>query len=371
MTSTNASSAASFFFGMLPSAATAGLVFTSVIAAQTPTAVSPYDRDRLEGSSSTVYPLGRAHARVQQLLGDLPSRPLTWHGHSYRRDAIATRGVVGAFRSELSVLVSQSPRTPGTASSTFADNAGTPQTVLAQTWVSLPQTDRPGMDPAPTFELQIPWSAPYSWPGAGVLCLETIVHGNDVGGSPDRNFSVYIDAHDLSRSTSRQPGFRFGSGCPAQGRTTACYSNLELVRSVTSLDLDVSLRGGVPTGGSNSAVAVLMLGTTLTNWGWPSRPECTIYVAPLAAEILGATDSNGSLDTTLVGVGGGLVGHGLLAQVMTVDAGTASAALSDASRLTVPTPPPSQILHARIANGDDANAATGTVSFSVPVLALH
>jgi len=351
-------------------AAALALALAPAVLAQTPTAVSPYDRDRLEGSSSTVYPLGRAHARVQHLVADLPAQPMTWHGHAYRRDAITVRGIVGAFRSQLSVLASLSPRTPSTASSTFADNAGTPQTLLGQTWVSLPQTDRPPSDPAPLFELRIPWSTPYTFAGAGVLCLETVVHGNDVGGTPDRNFSVYIDAHDLSRTSSRQPGFRFGAGCPAQGSTATSYAALELVRTTTSLDLEVSVRGGVPTTGSSSALAVLMLGATLTNWTWPARPECTIYVAPLTGQVLGSTDAAGSLDATLRAVGGAPVGQTLLAQVLCLDSATASASLSDATRLTMAAPPVSQLMHARIANGDDANALTGTVSYSVPVVQL-
>ncbi|MEZ5965940.1 MAG: hypothetical protein R3F56_19045 [Planctomycetota bacterium] len=360
----------SAFSSTLELAAAAAFALAPFAAAQTPTAVSPYDRDRLEGSASTVYPLGRAHARVQQLLDDLPTQPRTWQGHAYRRDAITVRGLVSAFRSELSVLVSLSPRTAANASSTFADNTGTAQTVLAQTWVSFPQTDRPALDPAPTFELQIPWSTPYAWQGAGTLCLETLVHGNDVGGTADRNFSVYIDAHDLSRSSSRQPGFRFGSGCAAQGSTTASYSSFELVRTATRMDLDVGLRYGVPTGGSTGGLAVLMLGTTPVTWSWPSRPTCTIYTAPLTTEILGPTDASGHLDTTLTGVGFAPAGHSLLAQVLTLDGTSGNAALTDASRLSIPTPPQSTLLHARIANGDDQNAATGTVSYSVPVVAL-
>lgn len=365
MTSTTSTYRSSFL-----STATIVLALTSAARAQTSTAVSPYERDRLEGSSSTVYPLGRAHARVQQLLGDLPTQAMTLRGHAYRRDAITVRGIVGAFRSELTVLASLSPRTPSTASTTFADNAGTPQTLLSQTWVSFPQTDRPAVDPAPTFELRIPWATPHAWAGAGVLCLETVVHSNDVGGNFDRNFSVYIDAHDLSRTTSRQPGFRFGSGCPSQGSTTNSYATLELVRTGTSLDVETSVRAGVPTTGSGAALAIMMLGTTLTNWAWPSRPECTIYVAPLATEVLGNTDASGSLDVTLRGVGHAPTGRSVLAQVLTLQATSGIAALSDVSRLTIPTLPQGQLLHARIANGDDANAATGTVSYSVPVVEL-
>src|SRR5688572_2313482 len=342
-----------------------GLALATSAPAWAQVVVSPSDRDRLEGSASTVYPLGRAHARVQQLLGDLPVQTMTFQGHAYRRDAITVRGIVGAFRSQISVLASMSPRTPATASATFGDNQGTPQTLLAQSWVSFPQTDRPAVDPAPTFELRIPWSTPLAWGGQGTLCLETLVHSNDVGGLPDRNFSVYQDAHDLSRTSSRQPGFRFGQGCSAQGSTTRAYANLELVRTSTSLDLEVSARAGVPTTASGPAVAVLLLGTTPVSWPWPNRPECTFYTSPLVAEMLGENDAAGGLDVTRRGLGYALAGRSLLAQVMTVQPATGLGTLSDGSRLTIPTPPPSTLLHARIANGDDAGALTGTVSYSV------
>src|SRR5690606_18231742 len=176
-------------------------------------AVSPADRVFFEGSTSTIYPLGRARARVQQLIGDMPAQTVTIVGHAYRRDATNVRGVVNAFRSEISVIVSISPRTPSNASSTFADNHGTPVAVLNRSWVNFPQTDRPTSEPAPTFELRIPWTTPFPYAGTGTLCLETVVHGNDVGGQPDRNFSVFQDGHDLSRTSSRQPGYRFGLGC--------------------------------------------------------------------------------------------------------------------------------------------------------------
>ncbi len=332
--------------------------------------VSPYERVNLEGSSSTIYPLGRAHMRLQQLIGDLPTQAMTFQGHAYRRDATTVRGIVNAFRSQISVLASPSPRTTTTASTTFADNQSNPQTLLNQAWISFPQTDRPTGDVASTFELRIPWTTPLSWSGQGVLCLETLVHSNDVNGLPDRNFSVYQDAHDLSRTSSRQPGYRYGQGCAPQGSTTRAYASLDLVRTTTGLDLEISSRAGVPTDANGPALAVLMLGITSANWSWPSRPECTVMLAPLATDILGINDAAGSLDVTRRGVGGGLAGRTVLAQVFTLQPTTGASSISDGTRLVIPTLPPSQLLHVRIANGDDHNALTGTVSYSVPVVEL-
>jgi hypothetical protein len=345
----------------------AGTQFHTQLAAQA--MVSPADRVRLEGSSSTVYPLGRARTRLQQLIGDIPVAA-TFQGHAYRRDATTVRGIVGAFRSQITVNASTSPRTPTTASTTFADNQGTPQTLLSQAWISFPQTDRPTGDVASSFELRIPYATPLSWSGTGVLCLETIVHSNDVGGLSDRNFSVYQDSHDLSRTNSRQPGYRYGQGCALEGATTRANAGLDLVRTTSSLDLEVSSRAGAPTDANGPGFAALMLGVTPISWPWPARPECTAMLSPLAIEILGTNDVAGGLDVTRRGLGSAPGGRTLLAQVLTLQPATGAATLSDGTRLVVPALPPTQLLHVRIANGDDHTAATGTVSFSVPVTEL-
>ena len=138
---------------VLPVLIFASLTLADPLASQA--TVSPADRVTLEGSSSTSYPLGRASMRLQQLLADLPTRVMTLQGHAYRRDAATVRGTVAAFRAQVSVLASVSPRTPDTASSTFATNHGAQiHTALAPTWISFPQTDRPPVDPAASFELR-------------------------------------------------------------------------------------------------------------------------------------------------------------------------------------------------------------------------
>ncbi len=333
--------------------------------------ISPADRAGLEGSSSTSYPLGRASMRLQQLIGDLPARSSTLQGHAYRRDAITVRGVVAGFRAQVSVLASISPRTPDTASATFADNHGAQvHSALTSTWLSFPATDRPPVEPAASFELRVPWAAPMPWAGNGVLCLETVVHGNDVGGQTNRNFTSYQDAHELALTTSRQPGFRFGDGCAFPGVTAKAYASFDLARTTTGIHVEVAVRNGAPTDGNGQGFNVLMLGPGVTPWAWPPRPECTVFVPPVATDMLGVSDSRGQLDVTLANYGTLPPGRILYGQVLSLHPVSGLGALTDVSRLTAPGSLPSRIQHARIANADDASALTGTVSFAVPVTEL-
>ena len=351
---------------LFPVLTLASISFALPLASQV--TVSPADRVTLEGSSSTSYPLGRASMRLQQLLADLPTRVLTLQGHAYRRDAVTVRGTVAAFRAQISVLASVSPRTPDTASSTFAANHGTQiHTALASTWISFPQTDRPPVDPASTFELRIPWAAPMPWSGNGVLCLETVVHGNDVGGQLNRNFTSYQDAHELTTNSSRQPGFRFGDGCAFPTTTAKAYASFELVRTGAGIDLEASIRNGAPTDTNGPSLNVLMLGLAAAPWAWPLRTECTVYVPPIASDLLGQSDVRGQLDVVRTNFGDMPPGRVVFAQVLSLQPSTALGALTDASRLTSPGVVPATIPHVRIANADDALALTGTVSASVPV----
>lgn len=354
---------------VLPVLIFASLTLADPLASQA--TVSPADRVTLEGSSSTSYPLGRASMRLQQLLADLPTRVMTLQGHAYRRDAATVRGTVAAFRAQVSVLASVSPRTPDTASSTFATNHGAQiHTALAPTWISFPQTDRPPVDPAASFELRIPWTAPMPWSGNGVLCLETVVHGNDVGGQQNRNFTSYQDAHELATTSSRQPGFRFGDGCAFPATTAKAYASFDLVRTTTGIDLEAAIRNGAPTDANGPSLNVLMLGLAASPWAWPLRTECTVYVPPLASDLLGQSDVRGQLDVVRRNFGDLPPGRVVFAQVLSLQPSTALGALTDASRLTSPGVVPATIAHARIAHADDALALTGTVSLAVPVTEL-
>ena len=118
-------------------------------AQQTGTAVSPVARARLEGSASTLYPLGRAKGRFQQLFADLPAQLIK--GHAYRRDALSSRGQIAAFQSETAISMSTAALAPAQASKTFRDNAGqSPTSVLGRTKMAFPATSKPtGLAPAP------------------------------------------------------------------------------------------------------------------------------------------------------------------------------------------------------------------------------
>jgi hypothetical protein len=332
-------------------------------------AVSPSDRSTLEGSSSTSYPLGRAQCRLQQVIGDLPSQAATLRGHAYRRDAITVTNAVDGFRAEVTVLGSLSPRTPATASTTFAENHGTPLvTLVPRTWISFPATTRPLIDPAPDFALRLPYATPFAWPGAGVLCLETVVHDNEVRGTRGVNFSVYEDAHQLSSGTdASQPGYRFGSGCPVEGSTTEAYANTSFELNGGVLTLEVSSRYGAPTDVNGSGLSSLLIGLNPMDWAWPLRPVCHAYVPPLAVVPLpGINDARGHLDAQLA-AGPLPTGSVIFAQVMSVHATTLRGSLSDGSRLTVPPPGPGVIRAARVGHDTDATSPTGSRSFLVPV----
>ena len=264
-----------------------------------PQGVSPEDRTSLEGSTSTSYPLGRFNARVQQLHADLPPGLTQIRGHAYRRDAALVRGPVPGFKVELEISLSSSPRQPNSASRTFAENRGTsPTVVLPRTVVSFPSTERPSADPAPSFELEIPYDRPFLRPpGGGALCLETVVFGNLRPSGPDSNFQVYQDAHQLfADRRSVQPGFRFGQGCAPPNSTAAGFANFEITRWGTTLDLEISARNGIPDDGTQMAWSFLMLSATPFNGPWQFRPDCIQGTNIEIWTVLGQNDSKGQLD---------------------------------------------------------------------------
>ena len=206
-------------------------------------AVSPADRSALEGSSFTSFPLGRPNGRFQFLHQDLPAG-MTIHGHAFRRDAAQLRGAVDGFAAELEVTLSMSPRTPGTASATFSDNVGpSPTVVLPRTTIVFPATNRPALDPAPTFDLVVPYALPFVLPQAGgTLCVDTVMHANISTAGVDRSLSVYLDSHELSTTTNEQPGFRTGGGCAPLGSVTVRPTRATARRSATSHSVRASNR---------------------------------------------------------------------------------------------------------------------------------
>lgn len=342
-------------------AATAAMTLVPFAAAQ---AVSPADRSALEGSSFSHYPLGRFDMRFQQLHADLPGGTVI-SGHAYRRDAVQQTGTIAAFATDLQVELSISPRTPATASTTFASNAGSsPVAVLPRTVLAFAATSRPALDPSPTFDLVVPYSLPFVLPAqGGVLCVDTLVFGNTTASGNDRNFSVYLDAHEgRTDGRAEQPGFRFGQGCAAPGRTANAYATLGLWHLGSSMQLDLALRNGVPQG-----QPMLTIGLNQTNMPWPSRPGCTLLgSAELWLAPTGSNDANGSFDGSLA-----LpllpAGYRMFCQTGSIDLGTGGLAIGDASSLMTQPAAPASLPAVRIANASDHTAATGTVSPVVTV----
>ncbi|MEM7204883.1 MAG: hypothetical protein AAF628_31800 [Planctomycetota bacterium] len=346
----------------------AGTLLAGTLAAQP--VVSPADRVGLEGSSTTSYPLGRFNCRLQQLHADLPQAGMTVAGHAYRRDAISTRGAVESYRVELSVALSAAPLTPETASRTFAQNAGaTPVVVLPRTWIDFPATQRPSIDPAPLFELRIPYATTYAWAGgaAATLCMDTTVCGNDGPNGPNANFTAYEDAHELhDDGTAEQPGYRYGNGCPAPGSSRAATATFELRHLPTGMELEIKARDGVASTPATPAVSALLIGFGAQSVSWPIRPTCTLLTEIVAAGVLnGANDDQGDW-TGIVQAMRLPVGMDLYLQIASGHP-LGGATLSDASHVQIPPlgqVPPAAV---RIAHGSDRASASGTVSATVPV----
>ena len=184
--------------------------------------VSPGDRTDLEGSSFTHLPLGRASARMQTLHLDLPGGTVIL-GHAYRRDAAGLYGAVAPFVSEMEITLSMSPNVPTQAATNFAQNVGgNPIVVLPRTPIAFPGTSRPPVDPAPSFDLVVPYVTPFVVPAAGgTVCVDIEIFGNVTAAGIDHNISVYLDGHrNHQNGDAEQPGYRYGTGCAAPGNTS-------------------------------------------------------------------------------------------------------------------------------------------------------
>lgn len=334
-------------------------------------AVSPADRADLEGSSFTHFPIGRASARMQTLHADVPGGTLL-SGHAYRRDAVQVRGVVDGFVSDLQVTLSMSPNAPTQASSTFANNVGANATVvLPRTLVTFPPTSRPPLDPSGAFDLTIPYAVPFLVPPqGGTLCVDVEVFGSQSAAGIDQNLSVYLDAHQHhSDGRAEQPGFRTGDGCPAPGASSDCYATLTLWRRPTGSDIDVAIRNGVPDGGNGTSLAVLTIGLGVDGTPIPWRTDCPFWSsAEIWAVLPGHCDTAGDYDGNLPGLPLLPPGLRLWFQAGTFDVATGALAASDASTLVTPPPGTLPIPVSRIANSTNQAAATGTVSYAVPVM---
>ena len=347
----------------------AGLAAAAV--AQAPATVSPNDRATYEGSSFTHFPLGRANARMQTLHRDVPGGA-TLLGHAYRRDAIALRGPVDAFQCELEVRVSMSPLTPTTASTTFASNAGaTPVVVLPRQIVAFPSTQRPGLDPAPTFELQVPYQTPFVVPaGGGTVCIDVTVFGNQSPAGIDQNLSLYLDAHEhYTDGRGEQPGYRTLVGCAAPGSVTPSTATVSWWRLPTGGRLDVALRDGVADDGTGSTRAFVLLGQQPQATVWPALPGCGFWTSgDVWYALPGSLSATGSYDGSLQGLPQLPPGYRLWCQCGSVDLQTGDLAFTDVATFLTPPPGPLPSPTARIANSSNGAAPTGTVSYAVPVM---
>lgn len=351
----------------------AALAAASTLTAQLPLAVSPADRAQLEGSSFTHLPIGRASARMQTLHADVPPG-LVIGGHGYRRDAAGVRGTVDAFAVELQVTLSVSPNLPTRASTTFANNVGSnPVVVLPRQWVAFPATNRPALDPAPNFELAIPYVTPFQMPSTGgTLCVDIEVWGNQSAAGSNRNLSIYLDSHDLySDGRAEQPGFRFGSGCPAPGQTNQPTATPTLWLRQGLSQFDVALRGAGRDDGSGLLRAWFAVGALPANQPWPSNANCVLWGTADAWFVLpGTPDASGNLDASLTGLPALPPGYRLWCQAGSAHLGSGALAFSDGATLVTPGPGPVPMTVSRVANSTDRSSATGTVSYAVPVMAF-
>jgi hypothetical protein len=330
---------------------------------------SPADRAQLEGSNSTSFPLGRANMRLQTLHDDLGTAPRSIQGHGYRRDAENTHGALAEFKVDMAVSLSIAPVTAASPSSTFANNVGTPITVVPRHFVSFPATDRPAQAPAATSEFRIPYLMPFAYPsGGGTLCVDTIVYGNDGPNGINANFTAYMDAHEqFPDGRAIQPGYRYGQGCPAPGASTAATATFELRYLPTDMELSIEARNGLPTDANGNGVSALMFGVQRGSMPWPAGPGCQFLTSNEVSWLLpGANTSTGSWSGVLNGFAPLPVGLAFTVQVASGHL-QRGVCLSDASDLVMPPFGPLPRTAVRIANQNDGSAPTGTVSYVVPV----
>jgi hypothetical protein len=353
------------FLSFLFAAALGGSAHAQIVA------VSPADRDGLEGSSFTHFPLGRANARMQTLHADVPGGTLL-SGHAYRRDAVQVRGLVDGFSSDLQVTLSMSPNLPTAASTTFGNNVGSnPVVALPRTIVAFPSTSRPSLDPAATFELVIPYQVPFLVPPAGgTLCVDVEVFGNQTAAGSNQNVSLYLDAHEnYTDGRAEQPGFRTGTGCAAPGQTADCYATLTFWRRAAGSELDVAIRNAVPDAGGGTSLAILTIGLGVDGTPIPWRPDCPFWSSAEIWSLLpGGVDAQGNYNGTLTGMPLLPPGMRLWFQAGSVDVTTGGLAASDASTLITPPPGTLPIPTCRIVHSTNQSSATGTVSYAVPVM---
>lgn len=350
----------------------ASLVFlSSGLCAQS--TVSPNQRALFEGNTSSPFPLGRANGRFQQIHADLGSTPRMITGHAYRADALGARSPIANFDVDLQIVLADAANSPAAASTTFANNVGgNSVAVLPRAMVSFPATTRPVTDPAPTFELRIPYSRPFAYSGNAPLLVDVVVQGNQTQRGPDLNFQAWLDAHESATDgRNDQPGYRFGSGCPAPGQSIAASARFTATRFLDgSLQLEIDARDGVPTTVLSPATSALVIGLGVQSLPWPLNPACVLHpTLDVAVNLPGANDVNGDWNGVLSVPSAIAAGQRFALQVVSGAPGAQNgdATFSDGSMLTIPPIGSLPIPAARVANSSDRDATTGTYSRSVTV----
>jgi hypothetical protein len=146
---------------------------------------------------------------------------------------------------------------------------------------------------------------------------------------------------------------------------------LTLWRRATGIDLDLSLRNGVPDGGAATSLVVLTTGLAVDGTPIPWRPDCPFWSSAEVWSVLpGACNTSGDYDGTLAGLPLLPPGLRLWFQAGSIDVVTGALAASDATTLVVPPAGPLPIPACRIVNSTSLSAAAGTVSYAVPVMAF-
>lgn len=338
-------------------AALAAAVSIPCLTAQT----SPADRDRFEGNASTSYPLGRWNARLQQLHADLGAAR-TLRGHGYRRDAHATSNVA-AFQSELEVTASITTRTPDQASTRFTDQTGpNPAVVLPRIRLSFPATARPLGEPAPQFELVVPWQQPFSWTGQDVLCLDVVSFGNVTASGNDRNFTANLDAHEFFKDgRAEQPGYGYGTGCVTLGGRAPTLA-ADMIRTPADLKLQFDAQCRLPSDQNGPALAWLLIGALPDKTGLPNLPGCSLWARADLVLPLGQLDASGRTTGGFGGIAPFPDGTQAFLQTLAWRAGDQQLAATPGIMVTVPPLAPAKPPVARISAADDRTAATGTVA---------
>ena len=95
-----------------------------------------------------------------------------------------------------------------------------------------------------------------AWGGGLVRTTE-----DEKGDSRSVFLLAFLDSHEnYTDGRAEQPGFRTGAGCLAPGATSACFATMTCWRLAASLQLDVSIRNGVPDSGAATSWPLLMIG---------------------------------------------------------------------------------------------------------------